>query len=317
MAESFYTSSSTPGVGVPVPAPSSSIPASPIAPNMGAAATVTPTPPPPPPKPTGPSHTINLNDTADPSLPRPPSAHPSPTPTPSIPNPSATQPGTINSPRPPPPIPTTAAQSGLGSSTPVLPQGQQAQQYTPIPPPSLADRWIPKQLEDKPIKELHPLVNNPSLLASLATTHPSYASSLVPLESAIQANIQLAQQVSQLESQLRQLRDETAQLLLNHTSLQSQWRRKQSEMDDALEPWGPRQMYQRLVASIGEQEAVLRAIQESFMEGSYDGNTGADGKASEKEVTDWVRRIREGATTLAKRREMRARWDEGRVGGWR
>lgn len=88
-------------------------------------------------------------------------------------------------------------------------------------------------------------------------------------------------------------------------------------MDDALEPWGPRQMYQRLVASIGEQEAVLRAIQESFMEGSYDGNTGADGKASEKEVTDWVRRIREGATTLAKRREMRARWDEGRVGGWR
>lgn len=117
---------------------------------------------------------------------------------------------------------------------------------------------------------------------------------------------------------MRQLRDETAQLLLNHTSLQSQWRRKQSEMDDALSPWGPRQMYQRLVSSISEQEALLRAMQESFLDGHSDGYYGGgDGKASEKEVTEWVRRIREGATTLARRREMRARWDEGRVGGWR
>jgi hypothetical protein len=142
----------------------------------------------------------------------------------------------------------------------------------------------------------------------------------VPLQSAIQANVQLAQQVAQVEGQLRQLRDETAQLLLNHTSLQAQWRRKQSEMDDALSPWGPRQMYQRLVSSIGEQEALLRAMQESFLEGSNDDGAhydGGHGKATEKEVTEWVRRIREGATTLEKRREMRARWDEGRVGGWR
>jgi hypothetical protein len=164
-------------------------------------------------------------------------------------------------------------------------------------------------------------LNNPSLLASLASHHPSYQSSLVPLESAIQANLALSQQVSQLEAQLRQLRDETGQLLLNHTSLQTQWRRKQSEMDDALAPWGPRQMYQRLIASIGEQEALLRAMQESFLEGgnpgdAYYGSTN-DGKAGEKEVTEWVKRIREGATTLEKRREMRARWDEGRVGGWR
>ncbi len=92
-------------------------------------------------------------------------------------------------------------------------------------------------------------------------------------------------------------------------------------MDDALAPWGPRQMYQRLVSSINEQEATLRAMQESFLEGGSDEGAyyGAanDGKASEKEVTDWVRRIREGATTLEKRREMRVRWDEGRVGGWR
>ncbi len=92
-------------------------------------------------------------------------------------------------------------------------------------------------------------------------------------------------------------------------------------MDDALAPWGPRQMYQRLLSSINEQEALLGAMHESFLEGGHEGDAyyGAanGGKASEKEVTDWVRRIREGATTLEKRREMRARWDEGRVGGWR
>jgi hypothetical protein len=59
---------------------------------------------------------------------------------------------------------------------------------------------------------------------------------------------------------------------------------------------------------------------ESFLEGSHsdDGHYGGpDGKASEKKVTEWVGRMREGASTLEKRREMGARWDEGRVDGWR
>ncbi|EXJ85270.1 hypothetical protein A1O3_05945 [Capronia epimyces CBS 606.96] len=292
MAESFYTS--TPRISGA--APISSTPASPVP--------TGPPPPPPPPKPT--SHLSADHSRSDtPVLSSPPTTS------------ASIQPGLVNSPRPQPPIPT-----GQPTSSTPIPHTQQVLQqvHVPVPPPSLSDRWVPKQVEDKPINELHPLVNNPSLLASLATTHPSYASSLVPLQTAIQANLQLAQQVAQLENQLRQLRDETAQLLLNHTSLQSQWRRKQSEMDDALSPWGPRQMYQRLVSSINEQEALLRAMQESFLEGSSDGGayySGGDGKASDKEVTEWVRRIKEGATTLAKRKEMRARWDEGRVGGWR
>jgi hypothetical protein len=79
-------------------------------------------------------------------------------------------------------------------------------------------------------------------------------------------------------------------------------------------------MYQRLISSISEQEALLRAMTDSFLEGTnaedeYYG--GSNGKAGEKEVTDWVKRIRDGTAVLEKRREMRARWDEGRVGGWR
>jgi hypothetical protein len=79
-------------------------------------------------------------------------------------------------------------------------------------------------------------------------------------------------------------------------------------------------MYQRLISAISEQESLVRAIQESFLEGEGgDGGGGGGGtqKASEKEVSEWIRRIREGTTTLERRREMRARWDEGRVGGWR
>lgn len=79
-------------------------------------------------------------------------------------------------------------------------------------------------------------------------------------------------------------------------------------------------MYQRLVAGINEQEALLRAVHDSFIEGAVDAAEyygAGDGKATEKDVTDWIKRIREGTAVLEKRREMRARWDEGRVGGWR
>ena len=77
-------------------------------------------------------------------------------------------------------------------------------------------------------------------------------------------------------------------------------------------------MYQRLVAGIGEQEAILRAVEESFLESAGDDMYGEGGaRATEKEVNDWIRRIRDGTVVLEKRREARARWDEGRVGGWR
>lgn len=93
------------------------------------------------------------------------------------------------------------------------------------------------------------------------------------------------------------------------------------EMDVALESWSPKALYGRLVSGIAEQEAVVRAIEESFLDESRGGDSyGLDhgsGLATEREVADWIRRIRDGTAILERRKESRARWDEGRVGGWR
>lgn len=227
------------------------------------------------------------------------------------------QQGNTASPRPQPPIPTSTHTS---TSVPAQISAFPQQQFQQIQPPSLEAYWLPESLPSKATADLASVLHNGELLTALAHSHPSYAASTAQLNAALLANIDLAQQLSVLQSQVQQSRAQAAQLLLQHTTLNTQWRRKQSEMDDALSPWGPRAMYQRLVSSISEQEAVIRAVQESFLEGgdeeAYGGSPGS-GKANDKQVSEWIRRIREGTTTLEKRRETRARWDEGRVGGWR
>lgn len=79
-----------------------------------------------------------------------------------------------------------------------------------------------------------------------------------------------------------------------------------------LEPWSPKALYQRLCAAVAEQEGVCQAVEESFLESAHQ-----HGKASEREVVEWVRMIRAEEAKLQSRKEARARWDEGRVGGWR
>ena len=64
-------------------------------------------------------------------------------------------------------------------------------------------------------------------------------------------------------------------------------------------------MYQRLVSSINEQEGLVRATQESFLEGG----DGGQGKGSEQEVGEWIRRIREGDDGAGEEEG-----DEGEVG---
>ena len=68
-------------------------------------------------------------------------------------------------------------------------------------------------------------------------------------------------------------------------------------------------MHARLVAGITEQEALSRAMEESFVEG--------EGRATEREVGEFVKKFRETRKVVALRMERRARFEEGRVGGWR
>lgn len=80
-------------------------------------------------------------------------------------------------------------------------------------------------------------------------------------------------------------------------------------MDRALAPWSAKALYVRLREAEREAEGVSRVVEESFLDGA--------GRADEREVGEFLRGWREGRRVVARRREMRERWDEGRVGGWR
>ena len=68
-------------------------------------------------------------------------------------------------------------------------------------------------------------------------------------------------------------------------------------------------LYQRLSAGATEQELLVRGVEESWLD--------EEGVAGEREVEGWLRRVKEVKKVELLRRERRARWDEGRVGGWR
>lgn len=131
----------------------------------------------------------------------------------------------------------------------------------------------------------------------------------------------LASRLTELEAQLAGQRAHAQAQLLSTHALERQWRGKQAEMDAALAPFAPAALYARLGQSLAEQEAVCRAMEESFLEGG--GGAGRDGDgsggelATERETLDWVRRYREAKKLFYLRHERRERWNEHRVGGWR
>lgn len=159
--------------------------------------------------------------------------------------------------------------------------------------------------------DLQSILQDPALISALSSHHPSHAAHQQNLESLLKYNRDLATHLLDLQDQLTESRASTESLLLAHQSLEVSWRKKQSEMDAALAPLSPRALYQRLSASISEQEALCQAVEESFLEEDH------HDQVTEKEVADWIRRVRAEAARLASRREAKARWDEGRVGGWR
>jgi hypothetical protein len=155
----------------------------------------------------------------------------------------------------------------------------------------------------------HAIIHNPE------TAHPSIPASTAPLQALLAQNVALAESLKQLEAHLQHQRESTQSRLLSLRALERQWRAKQAEQDEALREFSPPALYQRLSAAVGEQEALCRGLEESFLEGDIVGS--ANDVASEREVTDFVRRLREGRKVAYLRAERKERWDEGRVGGWR
>ncbi|KAM0437451.1 hypothetical protein ACHAPT_001813 [Fusarium lateritium] len=185
---------------------------------------------------------------------------------------------------------------------------------TSIPDPG--DQWLPQILQDKSKQDLAEILANPALLNALVhspeSIHPSLLASHQSLSSALTENVDLAGQLTDMEARLAHQRASTqAQLLATH-ALERQWRQKQSDMDHALAPFSPAALYQQLGQGVQEQALVCQAMEESFLEGQGEG-----APATEREVTDWVRRYREAKVQYYLRQERKERWDEGRVGGWR
>ncbi|KAF4998087.1 hypothetical protein FGRMN_3384 [Fusarium graminum] len=185
---------------------------------------------------------------------------------------------------------------------------------TTIPDPG--DQWLPQTLQDKSKQDLAELLANPDLLNALThspeSIHPSLVASHQALSAALNENIELAGQLTDMEARLSHQRASTQSQLLSTHTLERQWRQKQSEMDHALAPFSPSALYQQLSQGVQEQALVSEAMEESFLEGEGEGVA-----ATEREVTDWVRRYREAKVQAYLRQERKERWDEGRVGGWR
>lgn len=154
-----------------------------------------------------------------------------------------------------------------------------------------------------------------ALVHSPETAHPSLPASTTALQQLLAANISLANSLKQLEVHLQHQRQNTQSRLLALRALERQWRAKQAEQDAALQDFSPPALYQHLSAAVAEQEALCRGLEESFLEG-HDAD-GGGGVASEREVVDFVKKIREARKIAYLRRERKERWDEGRVGGWR
>lgn len=258
-----------------------------------------------------------------------------------------------STPPPPPPKPSRSSGNATPSQGPPLPPpppGQASshgnQHYNPqaqfqqnlqtgheqlaVQPPEVG--WLPEYIKDKPYvdlstftgtslktsrtKDLHHILQTPDLQHAIvhnsSTTHASLPASITPLQSLLAQNVSLAESLKQLEAHVQHQRSNTQSRLLALRALERQWKAKQSEQDEALREFSPPALYQRLSASVGEQEALCRGLEESFLEGE-----GGDEVASEREVMEFVRRLREGRKIAYLRGERKVRWDEGRVGGWR
>jgi hypothetical protein len=205
-------------------------------------------------------------------------------------------------PLPPPPT----AQPSLNSSDAFA---SQPQNQIPLPAPG----WLPSIVHDLSTDDLRRLLENPDLQAALLNdyenTHPSIPASQDSLRQILDSNLQMASSLQQVESRLQHQRAQTQSRLISLRALEQQHKSKIVETEDTLKGFSPMALYQRLSASAQEQDALVKGIQDSFLD---DG-----GLAPDRDVQDFVRRLREAKRVAFLRNQRKERWDEGRVGGWR
>ncbi|WPG99664.1 Hypothetical protein R9X50_00248300 [Acrodontium crateriforme] len=245
-----------------------------------------------------------------PSQPSPYSATPpAPPPKPSTSSTPQTAP-----PRPPPPpgqAPNEPHELDGSDNTKILYQSPHHAEAPHIP--AIEPSWVPEALKEKTTTDLHALLQDQSLLSAILdnpeSTHPAVKASQATLQPLVGSNLVLAASLSQLEAQLTHQRTQTQSRLLALRALEQQHRGKLAETEKALQAFSPMALYQRLNASVQEQDALIKGLEESWLEES--------GLVGEREVNDFLRRVRDGKKTAFLRKERKERWDEGRVGGWR
>lgn len=138
-----------------------------------------------------------------------------------------------------------------------------------------------------------------------------------PLPARLAATATLAERVERAHEQLLAQRHATQLHLLGQHGRERAWREQQQRMDAVLEPWSAKALYRRLGAAEREAEDASRAAEDAFLDAGGGGETGGEGKTTERELAEFCRRYREARGVVWRRREWRERWDEGRVGGWR
>ena len=246
-----------------------------------------------------------------------PAPQPAPTPyssTPPVPppKPSGSATPTRGPPLPPPP-PGQQQQYEISELDGNSSQHSQTQRSSQPPIPIIEHNWLPETLKEKNTSDLHRLLEDSALQSALLnnpnTTHPAIPASEEPLQPLIESNLALADSLLQLEARLNQQREKSQSRLLSLRALEQQHRSKLSETEDALQSFSPMALYQRLSASVQEQEQLVRGLEESWLD--------EGGMASDREIGEFVRRVKENKKTAFLRAERKRRWDEGRVGGWR
>ncbi|KAF2857997.1 hypothetical protein K470DRAFT_283526 [Piedraia hortae CBS 480.64] len=203
-------------------------------------------------------------------------------------------------PPPPPPVPLVSELPGepTESDDDALPASQD---------------WLPESVKDMSAGDLEDLLQDQSLQAALlqrtGTGHPAVMASQNALRPLLETNVRVANSLEESEGKLKQQREQTQSRLLALRALEQQHRSKLAETERALRSFSPMALYQRLSAGAQEQDRLVEEIEQNWLE--------EGGMATDREVVDFVKRVRDAKRTAFLRRERKARWDDGRVGGWR